>query len=806
MIRQFTRLLLLCALISLPNLSLFAQTNCAIKGVVTDFETGKPILGAFVVFDAKKTSFETDSTGSFSFSTTCGEHAVRVNYIGYIPYAYLITINGTENLTIRLQNKTTQLEEVIVTSQGSVRTTETPALGVNSLSMKAVQKMPPAAGEVDVLRGMQMLPGVSSVGEGSNGVNVRGGNVDQNLIYLDNMPIFNPTHMLGLFSLFPTDAIREMDIYKGSMPARYGGRTSSVLDVKLTEPSKESFKLKGGIGLISNRLNMEIPLIKEKLSLLTSARFSYNEYLIRFYNKAFKSLGTGVVPNNHASFYDLVNKLSYRPTEKDNITLSTYISNDQYSVDSLFEIAGALANKATIKYGHQNFGLRWNHYFNSKLNFNLLAVSSRYATQTSVVDTSAGLNLNSEINYKNLKGELTYIPSKKQRINAGISAIRYDLQAANLLPPAGSIISTVKVQPQQAYELAAFVADEYEVSDKLLVEVGLRLEQFFNMGSYNVPVYAENIPKTKESIGSTLALGANEVEKSYSRLEPRLAIRYKLNDKNSLKMGYNRTNQFLQLLANNTTPLPNARWQLSNRYIEPQQSDLFTIGYFNDSKARFWEYSLELYYRQQKNINDYVNSADLQINQQIETQLLRGSGKSYGIEFLLSKKKGVMTGWLSYTYARSLQQVLGDFPDKQQLNNGNWFPAAVDKPHSLNIVTNFQTEKRMSLAFTFVYSTGRPFTAPVGYYRVKNDFIPIFTDRNNDRISDYHRLDLSWTIMPSIKRIHYNSNWVFTVYNLYGRKNAYSYFFKPNGYGIKPYKLSIFSAPLVSLTYNATFE
>ena len=803
--RQFTRLLVPCVLVFLPTLFLSAQTNCFINGFVTDIETGKPIENAIVVFDAK-TSFTTDSTGKFSFNINCGDHAVRVNYIGYVPYGYLVTVNGTLELNIRLQNKTTQLEEVIVTSQGSVRTTETPALGVNLLSMKAVQKMPPAAGEVDILRGMQMLPGVSSVGEGSNGINVRGGNVDQNLIYLDNMPIFNPTHMLGLFSLFPTDAVREIDIYKGSMPARYGGRTSSVLDVKMTEPNTESFKLKGGIGLISNRINMEIPLIKEKLSLLTSARLSYNEYLIKFYNSAFKSLGTGAVPNNHASFYDLVNKISYKPTEKDNITFSSYISNDQYSVDSLFEIAGALANKATIRYGHQNFGLRWNHYFNTKMNFNLLAVSSRYTTRTSVADGPAALNLNSEILYKNLKGELTYIPSVKQRINAGISAIRYDLQAANLLPPAGSIISTVKVQPQQAYEIAAFVADEYEVSNKLLVEVGLRLEQFFNMGAYNLPVYAENVLKSKESITSTLTIGANEVEKSYTRLEPRLAVRYKLNDKNSLKFGYNRTNQFLQLLANNTTPLPNARWQLSNRYIEPQQSDLFTIGYFNDSKERFWEYSLELYYRKQKNINDYVNGADLQINQQIETQLLRGSGKSYGIEFLLSKKKGVMTGWLSYTYSRALQQVLGDFPEKQQLNNGSWFPAAVDKPHALNIVTNFQTEKRMSVSLTFVYSTGRPFTAPVGYYRVKNDFIPIFTDRNNDRISDYHRLDFSWTIQPSIKRLHYNSNWVFTIYNLYGRANAYSYFFKPNGYGIKPYKLSIFSAPLVSLTYNATFE
>jgi CarboxypepD_reg-like domain/TonB-dependent Receptor Plug Domain len=287
--KQFIRLFAFTTLLFLVPFALLAQTNCVINGLVTDLESGQPLDNAVVFFDGKKTTITTDATGKFFFNVSCGEHTVRVSYVGYVPYSNLMEVNGPINLDIRLQNKTTQLEEVIVTSQGSVRTTETPALGVNLLSMKAVQKMPPAAGEVDILRGMQMLPGVSSVGEGANGINVRGGNVDQNLIYLDNMPIFNPTHMLGLFSLFPTDAIREMDIYKGSMPARYGGRTSAVLDVKMTEPSTEAFKLKGGIGLISNRLNMEIPLIKEKLSLLTSARLSYNEYLIRFYNTAFRS-------------------------------------------------------------------------------------------------------------------------------------------------------------------------------------------------------------------------------------------------------------------------------------------------------------------------------------------------------------------------------------------------------------------------------------------------------------------------------------------------------------------------------------
>ena len=781
------------------------NAQCTFIGTVKDSETGKPLEGAIVGFDFQKTDIISDSNGMFTIITTCEEHTVNVRYLGYKPYSWRFTIRGTLPLDIEMINISNQLEEVIVSGQGSVRTVETPALGVNLLSMKAVQKMPPAAGEVDILRGMQMLPGVTSVGEGANGINVRGGNVDQNLIYLDNMPIFNPTHMLGLFSLFPTDAIREMAIYKGSMPARYGGRTSSVLDVKMTEPNTESFKLKGGIGLISNRINMEIPVIKEKLSILTSARVSYNEYLVRLYNAAFVSPTKTPLPNHHARFYDFVNKILFNATEKDNITFSSYLSHDQYDVNSLFEVAGSLANKATIKYGHQNFALRWNHYFNQSLNFNLLGVSSRYATQTSVADGPAALDLNTEILYKNVKAELTFIPSPKQRINAGVSAIRYDIQAGNLLPAAGSIVSTVKLQPQQAYELALFASDELNVGDKLLVDVGVRLEQYFDIGPYNLPLYNEAEPKSTTSIQNSLTLGKNDIEKSYTRLEPRLAIRYKLNEKSSLKGGYNRTNQFLQILSNNTTPLPNSRWQLSNRYIAPQQSDLFTVGYFNDSKENFWEYSLELYYRQQKNIFDYTNGADLQINPTVETQILRGSGKSYGVEFLLSKKKGVMTGWVSYTYSRALQQVLGDFPATQQLNEGKWFPSAVDKPHALNIVTNFQTEKHMSASFTFVYSTGRPFTAPVSYYRVKNDFIPVYTDRNNDRISDYHRLDFSWSIFPATKKQRFNSNWVFTIFNLYGRKNAYSYFFKPHGLGMKAYKLSVFTAPIVSLTFNATF-
>jgi len=652
-----------------------------------------------------------------------------------------------------------------------------------------------------------MLPGVSSVGEGANGINVRGGSVDQNLILIDNMPIFNPTHLLGLFSLFPTDAIREMEIYKGSIPAKYGGRASSVLDVKMVEPSTDEWKFKGGIGMISERATIEGPLIKDKLSLLVSTRASYNEYLVKLYNSLFVVPGADTpLPNNHATFYDAAIKLLYKPTEKDNITFSSYIGHDQYTVDSLFSIQGILENQAVIQYGHLSFALRWNHYFNPNLNFNLLGVSSRYSTSTTVTDSTAGLDLTTAFLYRQVKAELTYIPVPKHRLNMGVSIVMNDIQPGTLTPAAQSVITPVTLQAQHSMENALYVSDEYEISKKLLFEGGLRFVEYLNFGPYAEPIYASGEPKELYSITDTAQIKSGAVESSYGRVEPRLALRYKIDEKNSVKLGYNRMNQFIQILSNNTTPLPNARWQTSNRYIPPQESDLYTLGFFHDSRESFWEYSIETYYRAQRHLIDYTNGADLTINPAVETQLLSGEGRAYGVEFLLSKKKGVMTGWMSYTYARSLEKITGDFPAIQQLNGGNWFPSSVDKPHSLNIAMNFQTERHNILSLTFVYNTGRPFTSPVSFYQVGREFVPVFTDRNNDRISDYHRLDFSWTIKPTMKQSKWESSWVFAVYNLYGHKNAYSYFFKPNGYGINTYELSVFPSPIASLTYNVTFK
>jgi hypothetical protein len=795
-------------LLFLAPLTLFSQTPCYFTARVTDAQSGEPLEGASLKMDGRETAMSTDSMGRLKMPVTCAEHTVRLQMLGYKPFNKKVTVAGQEVMEFVMDNIATQIEEVVISSQGSVRTMETPALGVSMLSMKAVQKLPPAAGEVDILRGIQTLPGISAVGEGANGVNIRGGAVDQNLVLLDNMPVFNPTHLLGLFSLFPTDAIREMQIYKGSIPARYGGRTAGVLDVKMSEPNAEKFRMRGGIGLISNRLHMEIPIVKEKLAWMTSGRFSFNEYLVRFYNGVlYGPIANKRIPNNKPVFFDFANKVVWRPTNRDNISLTSYVSYDSYRVDSLFSIANIVPRQSTMQYGHNNLALRWNRSISEQMNLNVLAMQSLYNTSTSAEDVKVGFDFDTRLRYHNVKGELTYAPSTRQRINMGASITRYGISPAELLPREGSSVATVVLPDERAWETAVFISDEYEIGDRLLIEPGLRYVQYWNLGALEVPVFSDEGPKTPGSVLNYLSLGKGDVESTYGRLEPRMALRYKLSENSSVKVGYNRMNQFLQIIANNTTPLPNARWKTSNRYVPPAQSDLFSAGYFRDTKSRIWEWSVEGYYRRQSSIYDYLNGAELSINPLVETQLLKGSARAYGAELFISKKKGVMTGWLSYTYARSFQQITGDFPAIQQLNDGDWFRTNIDKPHTVNMLLNFQSDRHNAVSFTFTYSTGRPYTAPVSFYQSGFNILPVYAERNNARISDYHRLDFSWTISnPSMKERRWESSWVVTIYNLYGRKNAFSYFFNPALSSFQPFKVSVFPTPLFSLTYNFKFE
>ncbi|MBB6003986.1 TonB-dependent receptor [Arcicella rosea] len=795
-------LLFCCTYIILPS-QIVAQ-NAEFKlplltGKITDSKTGEPIVGVTIFLDFRKSGIITDTTGRFNIYLPKGDYVLKFSHVGYKPYRTKITLKGNTTFDLALDDVSKTLEEVIVSSQATRKSIQTPSLGVTLLSIKGIKKLPAMMGEVDIIRSLQTLPGVSSVGEGSNGINVRGGNIDQNLIYIDDAPIFNSTHLFGLFSVFASDAIRELELYKGSIPSRFGGRTASVLDIKMTDPSLEKFKLSGGIGFVSNRAMAEIPIIKEKLSVVVAGRLSFNDFW-------FKLIGPENMRNTRANFYDLATKVFFRPNKNNTFSLSTYVSKDFYQVDSLFSLENVVAKQTQFDYGHLNFSSRWSHYFNTKMSLDVVGVLSNYKTKTYAPDSVNRIDLRNSVNYKSVKVNFDYNPDEKHKINFGISGINYQISPGKLNENVSSRISTVLLPREQSLELGLFVDDEYKANEKLTIQAGIRYAQYLSFGPTTVRKYLDNEPRTISSQIGEETISSGAVEKTYGGFEPRLAIKYSLGENSTLKFGYNRMQQFIQLLSNNTTPLPTARWKTADEYIKPQVSDFISLGVFKTFKDNIWELSGESYFRSTQNVVDYISGANLQLTKAIETQLIAGKGKAYGLEVMVTKKRGELSGWMSYTYARSLQQVRGDFPELQQISDGNWYASNYDKPHSLNIMMNIQPTNHHSFSFTFAYNTGRPFSSPSGFFQLDNKKYPVYEARNNDRMSDYHRLDFSWTITnPSLKEKRWEGSWTFTVYNIYGRKNPYSVFFKPVGNGLKPYELSVFANPLISLTYNFKF-
>jgi hypothetical protein len=776
----------------------FAQVKtAALYGEVIDAKTKKPIEGASITIDYQKVGILSDSLGRFYLRLQQGDYRIKINHVGYKPYRTNFILTKDFVLKAELEDVTKQLEEVIVSSVATRNSILTPSLGVSILSIKGIKKIPAMMGEVDVLRSLQTLPGVSSVGEGANGLNIRGGSVDQNLVFIDDTPIFNPTHLFGLFSVFASDAIRELELYKGGIPARFGGRAASVLDIKMIDPSLDKFKLEGGIGPISNRVMAEVPLIKNKLSIVGAGRLSYNDFW-------FKLLAPSSLKNTRANFYDVANKIFYRPDTKNTITLSTYLSQDFYRVDSLFSLENVIAKQTDFQYGHTNASLKWNRYFNPSTSLEIAVAYSKYKTLTESPDSVNRIELRNNIEYKNLRLQLDRTLNDKHRVNVGFNVTNYDLSPGVLNKDVISKIAKVELASEKSLELSLHADDEFKVNDRLTLQYGLRYTSFMNLGPAEVRKYQEGEPRS--SVTLVTSENKNGIIKSYGGLEPRITAVYLFDANTSLKFGYNRMQQFLNLISNNTTPLPTSRWKIADENILPQRSDFLSLGYFKNWNDNVWELSCESYFRHTQNTIDYVSGANLQLNQTLETQLLQGVGRSFGAELMLAKKKGELTGWVSYTFARAFQQTTGNYPE-QKINNGNWYASDFDKPHTVNIVVNATPDKYNSFSFTFAYNTGRPFSSPTGTYTLDGQQLPLYIERNNDRIPDYHRLDLSWTITnPSTKERRWRGSWIFTVYNVYGRSNPYSVFFTNGKNGTKVYQLSVFASTLVSLAYNFKFK
>ena len=771
-----------------------------VTGQILDSLTREPLSGANINLNYGENNAIADKQGKFSLLVTKNENIIVVKFVGYKPYRTTLKSNQSVVLDIKMVQVSNDLEEVLVSSKNSQANVKRPILGVNSLSIKTLNKIPSALGEIDILRGLQMLPGVTSVGEAANGVNIRGGATDQNLILLDDAPIFNPTHMFGLFSAFPSDAVSSFDLYKGNVPTRFGGRAAAVLDVSLANPSLDKFKLSGGISLVSNRLKADIPIIKDKLGIVISGRGAFNDFLLPIVSPK--------LDNIKAKFGDASSKIFLKANDKNTFTLSSYYSKDFFQTEILGSINEINSTNTQYEYNTLNNTLNWFYAINSNLNFQTKLISSDYAPTTILPELNSEnkVKIKSGISYRQVKTNLNYFKGK-HKIETGIDGIKYLINPGELDPGANQNIKYLKTQNESAYELGAYIEDEIEFSKKLVMTGGIRYSYFMNIGPGSYRTYETGLPREEIYLIDTLYFNKGEVQKAYGGFEPRFGLRYQLTKQKTLKFGYNLMRQYLQVITNTTTPLPTSRWKTSDIYIKPQVSSLYTMGYFQELDNSIYEYSIEAYLRRTNNIVDYKPGADFLLQEYPESQLLQGKNKSYGLEFMLSKKKGELTGWANYTYSRSFNKVNEGEGPSQQINQGDWYLANYDRPHSVNATVVVNQGKHHDFSFNFSYSTGRPFTMPQGFILYQDRTYPFYSLRNNARIPDYHRLDFAWNIYnPSMNEAkRWKGNWTFTVYNLYGRKNAYSVFLKNQGTAVKANKLTVFGAPIVSLSYNFKF-
>jgi hypothetical protein len=795
---KFRNIYSILLLFMLCSLQIIGQ-QYKITGVVKDSLDGEILPGATVSINFGEMAGATIGDGTFGFVTLKKELNIIVRYIGYVPFRTTFTPNKDTFLEINLLKISNQLDEVVISSTAS-QNIRRPLLGVSSLNIATVKKLPTALGEIDIMRGLQMLPGVSSVGEASNGVNIRGGTTDQNLMLLDGAPIFNPTHMFGLFSAFPSEAVSGFDLYKGTVPARYGGRAAAVLDVSLAQPDLNKFKLSGGVSMVSNRLKMDIPVVKDKVGIVVSGRGALNDWALPLVSHKLKDL--------KAKFYDSSAKIFAKPNDKNTLSASAYYSYDFFQTEALGGIDAINATSSQYKYSTLNFSGTWFTAFNKNLNLQTTLVSSKYDPSILLpeFESTNKVEIAQNIRYKQAKTNLNYYKGK-HNLEIGLDATQYSINPGELIPGTSTAVNPVKIIDENGLELGLSVEDQFEISDKITLSAGVRYSDFRNYGPAERQIFEEGKERNDIALIETISFNKGDKISNYGGLEPRLGLRFTTGKNSSVKFGYNLLRQYLQIISNTTTPIPTSRWKTSDIYIKPQISSLYSAGYFLNSRNGIYEFSGEVYYRLTNNIIDYKPGADFLLNATPETELLQGINKSYGLELMVSKKKGDVAGWINYTYARSFNKVNEGPTFNQQINFGNWYAANYDKPHTVNASMIVNQGSHHDFSFNFTYSTGRPYTTPQGFINFSEQIYPFYALRNNSRIPDYHRLDFSWNIYnPRMNDLRFKGNWNFTVYNLYGRKNAYSVFFKNVGRVTKPYKLTVFGAPIVSLAYNFTFE
>lgn len=783
-------LLLLC------SFSLTAQERFTLSGTVSDSNSNETLIGVNLYIPELKTGITTNEYGFYSITVPKGSYTIRISYMGYNSLEEKIQLQQNTKTNFKLYSAENTLKEVIVTDTKSKIDIRKPEMSVNKLSISAIKRMPVVLGEVDVLKSILLLPGVTNAGEGASGFNVRGGGADQNLILLDEATIFNSSHVFGFFSVFNPDAIKDLKLYKGGIPARFGGRASSVLDIYQKDGNSKKFSANGGIGLISSRLLLEGPLVKDKGSFLIGGRSSYAHLFLKLSEDQ---------KDNAAYFYDLNTKLSYKINPNNNLFLSGYFGRDVFS----------LANSFTNIYGNSTLNLRWNHLFSNKLFSNLSLIYSDYYYGLDL--DFVGFKWDSGIKNYNIKYDFKNYISDRFKLNYGINAIYYDFNPGIIKPSdSNSGINFSQLDKKYAFEPAMYINADQEISSSLSISYGLRYSLFYRLGQSDLNVYANNNPvifnpelqiyEKASPIGKT-TFDKNKVMKSFNYLEPRFSAAYQLNDNQSVKASYNRMVQYLQLVSNTSSPTPLDVWTPSDAFIKPQIADQVALGYFTNFNNDLYSLEVETYYKKVQNRIDYIDGADLIANNALEQVILNGQMRSYGLEIMLKKNEGRLNGWISYTLSRSEQQTPGRTSSESGINDGQWYKSAYDKLHNLAVTSSYLLNEKWSFGANFTLQSGQPVTYPNGQYQYLGITIPSYGLRNENRLPTYHHLDISATLTPRKNdNRNWKGEWVFSIYNLYNRKNAAAINFRQNSEtgNNEAVKTSIFGmVPAVS--YNFKF-
>jgi hypothetical protein len=760
-----------------------------LSGKLANTTNGGPAANIAITVKGKEIGTVTAEDGSYSLELPAGINLLETNSLEFEKIQKRVVIYNDGTLDFGLNEAYVGLGEVLI--QANVdRNVKDVTIGTTKIDVKEIKNIPLVLGERDIFKVAATLPGISSAGEGASGYNVRGGKTDQNLVLLDDGVIYNPAHFFGIFSAINPFTSDEVTIYKGNVPAKFGGRLSSVFDIKTKDATVEKFSGEASIGPVTSNLVLETPIVKDEAGILVGARSTYSDWILR-------NLDEEELRKSSASFYDVVVKYNHKLDAKNKIKATAYYSKDAFSItsDSLYGYSNRLVS------------LQWNRTFNDKNVGSLIFTNSQYKFD---IDFDGQTNTDFELGYTITETEaklhLDYQANKKHTFSYGLASKLYKVEPGTIGPKGSeSIVTPLTLPEERALESAVYLSDVFELNDAVTLEAGLRYSFYAALGASEQNIYEEGVPKSDGTIVEVQEFGKNDVIETYGAPELRVSARYLLNPNLSVKGSFNTNYQYIHTLSSNTTVSPTDTWKLSDINIKPQHATQFSVGIFKNFEENLYELSLEGYYKKVNDILDYKVGSQLLLNETLEQEVLQGDGKSYGLELLLRKSKGRWNGWVGYTYSRSFVRLDGDFAE-ERVNNGEFFPSNYDKPHDFSLVGNFKLTQRYSFSANFVYQTGRPVTVPVGNFILNDTELVLFSDRNAFRVPDYYRLDISFNMEGNhkIKKLAH-SFWNISIYNVLGRNNPYSVFFVTEGGEVKAYQSSIFSIPIPTISYNLKF-